>query len=156
MTELRERTCCGLSKHTRQSRFKAGDEVSGERIWAKPDWPLAMTVVHCRTGRRPSQLQRSCAGLRYRAWQAVTKGRSCVATTASLSTSRMRGTSLSATTGVARLSWRRSRLRCPGGYDPLGLAAVTGSCGSVGMAGLSLRGRGNGPLIGRFGLALDN
>jgi hypothetical protein len=39
--------------------------------------------------------------------------------------------------------------------DPLGLAAVTGTCGAVGMAGLTLGG-GYGPLIGRFGLALDN
>jgi FAD/FMN-containing dehydrogenase len=39
--------------------------------------------------------------------------------------------------------------------DPLGLAAVTGSCGAVGMAGLTLGG-GYGALIGRFGLALDN
>jgi FAD/FMN-containing dehydrogenase len=37
----------------------------------------------------------------------------------------------------------------------LGLAAVTGSVGAVGMAGLTLGG-GYGPLIGRFGLALDN
>ena len=39
--------------------------------------------------------------------------------------------------------------------DPRGLAAVTGSCGAVGMAGLTLGG-GYRPLIGRFGLALDN
>src|SRR5262249_34572141 len=39
--------------------------------------------------------------------------------------------------------------------DLLGLAVVTGSVGSVGMAGLTLGG-GYGPLIGRFGLALDN
>jgi FAD/FMN-containing dehydrogenase len=39
--------------------------------------------------------------------------------------------------------------------DPRGLAAVTGSCGAVGMAGLTLGG-GYGPLTGRFGLALDN
>jgi FAD/FMN-containing dehydrogenase len=39
--------------------------------------------------------------------------------------------------------------------DPLGLAAVTGSVASVGLAGLTLGG-GYGPLIGRFGLALDN
>ncbi len=39
--------------------------------------------------------------------------------------------------------------------DPLGLAAVTGAVGAVGMAGLTLGG-GYGPLIGRFGLALDN
>src|SRR6516225_9313333 len=39
--------------------------------------------------------------------------------------------------------------------DPLGLAPVTGSVGTVGMAGLTLGG-GYGPLIGRCGLALDN
>jgi FAD/FMN-containing dehydrogenase len=39
--------------------------------------------------------------------------------------------------------------------DPLGLAVVAGSVGSVGIAGLTLGG-GYGPLIGRFGLALDN
>jgi FAD/FMN-containing dehydrogenase len=39
--------------------------------------------------------------------------------------------------------------------DPHGLAAVTGSVGAVGMAGLTMGG-GYGPLIGRFGLALDN
>ena len=39
--------------------------------------------------------------------------------------------------------------------DPLGLAAVAGACSAVGMAGLTLAG-GYVPLIGRFGLALDN
>jgi FAD/FMN-containing dehydrogenase len=39
--------------------------------------------------------------------------------------------------------------------DPLGLVPVTGSVAAVGIAGLTLGG-GYGPLIGRFGLALDN
>jgi FAD/FMN-containing dehydrogenase len=39
--------------------------------------------------------------------------------------------------------------------DPLHVAAVTGTCSTVGMAGLTLGG-GYGPLIGCFGLALDN
>jgi hypothetical protein len=38
---------------------------------------------------------------------------------------------------------------------PYGLAAATGTVGSVGMAGLTLGG-GYGPTNGRFGLALDN
>ena len=38
---------------------------------------------------------------------------------------------------------------------PYGLVAATGTCGSVGMAELTLVG-GYGPLNGRFGLALDN
>src|SRR5262249_59495111 len=41
------------------------------------------------------------------------------------------------------------------GTDPRWLAAATGSWGGVGMAGLAVGG-GYGPLIGRFGLALDN
>ena len=39
--------------------------------------------------------------------------------------------------------------------DTHGVAVVAGSVGSVGMTGLTLGG-GYGPLIGRFGLALDN
>jgi FAD/FMN-containing dehydrogenase len=39
--------------------------------------------------------------------------------------------------------------------DPFRVAPVTGSVGAVGMAGLTLGG-GYGPLIGRFGLALDS
>jgi hypothetical protein len=39
--------------------------------------------------------------------------------------------------------------------DPLGLAAVTSSVRAVGMTGFTLGG-GYGPLIGRFGLAIDN
>lgn len=39
--------------------------------------------------------------------------------------------------------------------DTSGLAVAAGSVGAVGMAGLTLGG-GYGPLIGRFGLALDN
>jgi FAD/FMN-containing dehydrogenase len=39
--------------------------------------------------------------------------------------------------------------------DPLGVAVVAGSVGCVGLTGLTLGG-GYGPLIGRFGLALDN
>jgi FAD/FMN-containing dehydrogenase len=39
--------------------------------------------------------------------------------------------------------------------EPFGLAAVTGSCGGVGVLGLTLGG-GYGRLCGRFGLAADN
>src|SRR5258708_31013464 len=39
--------------------------------------------------------------------------------------------------------------------SPHGLAAVTGVAGTVGLAGL-LTGGGYGPLLPRFGLALDN
>jgi FAD/FMN-containing dehydrogenase len=55
----------------------------------------------------------------------------------------------------ARISGGARALDVLATTDTLGLAAVTGSCSAVGMAGLTLGG-GYGPLIGRFGLALDN
>jgi hypothetical protein len=70
---------------------------------------------------------------------------------------------LSSMTNVKLAEDRRS-MRVSGGAraagavaatDPAGLAVVTGSAGVVGMTGLTLGG-GYGPLIGRFGLALDN
>jgi len=65
--------------------------------------------------------------------------------------------------GCARQPYRRSARISAGARavdvlavtDPLGLAVVTGSCSAVGIAELTLGG-GYGPLIGRFGLALDN
>ncbi|CDO90887.1 FAD-linked oxidase [Mycobacterium triplex] len=42
-----------------------------------------------------------------------------------------------------------------GAAHPHGLTAVTGTVGAVGMTGLTLGG-GYGPLMGRYGLALDN
>lgn len=42
-----------------------------------------------------------------------------------------------------------------GAAAPRGLVAVTGNCGTVGLAGLTLGG-GYGPLSGRYGLAADN
>ena len=56
---------------------------------------------------------------------------------------------------TARMGGGASAAQLVAASDPHGLAAVTGSVGSVGMAGLTLGG-GYGPLIGRFGLALDN
>ena len=70
---------------------------------------------------------------------------------------------LSPMRGVTIAADRRSALIAGGARisdiaavtDPLHLAAAAGSAGCVGMTGLTLGG-GYGPLIGRFGLALDN
>jgi FAD/FMN-containing dehydrogenase len=56
---------------------------------------------------------------------------------------------------IARISGGARALDVLAETDARGFAAVTGSCRSVGMAGLTLGG-GYGSLIGRFGLALDN
>ena len=69
--------------------------------------------------------------------------------------SGMNGVSVAAAHGSAIISGGARALDVSRVTDPLGLAAPTGSVGAVGMAGLTLGG-GYGPLIGRFGLALDN
>ena len=67
----------------------------------------------------------------------------------------MNGVVVGSDNRTARISGGARAVRCCCVTDPLGVAAVTGSVGAVGMAGLTLGG-GYGPLIGRFGLALDN
>ena len=69
--------------------------------------------------------------------------------------SRMNGIAISADGQSALVSGGARAADLLATIDPLGLAAVTGSTRAVGMAGLTLGG-GYGPLIGRFGLALDN
>ncbi|MYS23805.1 FAD/FMN-containing dehydrogenase [Streptomyces sp. DvalAA-14] len=56
---------------------------------------------------------------------------------------------------VAEVSGGATALDVARAAEPFGLTAVTGTAGSVGMAGLTLGG-GYGPLSGRFGLAVDN
>ena len=72
-----------------------------------------------------------------------------------LDLSAMREVVVSPDRRSARVSGGARALDLLATTDPLGLAAVTGSCSAVGMAGLTLGG-GYGPLIGRYGLALDN
>jgi FAD/FMN-containing dehydrogenase len=69
--------------------------------------------------------------------------------------SGMNAVTVDACSCTARISGGARAADVLAAADPFGLAAVTGSCTGVGMAGLTLGG-GYGPLIGRFGLALDN
>jgi FAD/FMN-containing dehydrogenase len=57
--------------------------------------------------------------------------------------------------GTARIEGGSRASEVLDAIQPFDLVAVTGSCGAVGMVGLTLGG-GYGPLVGRFGLALDN
>jgi FAD/FMN-containing dehydrogenase len=68
--------------------------------------------------------------------------------------SRMNGAAVTSEQ-EAQVSGGARALDLAAATEPLGLAAVTGAVGAVGMAGLTLGG-GYGSLIGRFGLALDN
>ena len=127
-------------------------------IWAKPVGPMPRAVVHCRTAvdvqaairvARDSGLALSVRGGGHDwAGRALCDG-------IVIDVSAMNGTVITADRRSARIAGGASALDVLGVTDPHGLAAVTGSCGAVGMAGFTLGG-GYGPCIGRFGLALDN
>jgi FAD/FMN-containing dehydrogenase len=69
--------------------------------------------------------------------------------------SAMRQVAVNATVRVANVAGGARAKDVIAATAPHGLAAVTGNCGAVGMAGVTLGG-GYGPLTPRFGLALDN
>jgi FAD/FMN-containing dehydrogenase len=127
-------------------------------IWAKPVGPMPRVVVHCRTAldvqaavraARDSDLALSVRGGGHDwAGRALCGG-------LVIDLSAMNGTVIAADNRSARIGGGASALDVLGVTDPHGLAAVTGSCGDVGMAGFTLGG-GYGPCIGRLGLALDN
>ncbi len=72
-----------------------------------------------------------------------------------LDLSPMRQVSVDPATAVATVAGGATSADVATAAQRAGLVAVTGTAGSVGMAGLTLGG-GYGPLSGRFGLAADN
>src|SRR5258705_8412275 len=156
MTDLIERTLRGLSNQlgNRVSRPDDDGYVAATEIWAKPIGYMPRTVVHCRT---PQDVQfaiaAACSGglsLSVRGGGHDWAGRAlCDGLVIDLS--GMRNLAVSHDRRSARIAGGARASDVLAETDPLGLAAVTGSCSSVGMAGLTLGG-GYGPLIGRFGL----
>jgi len=104
-------------------------------IWAKPVGRMPRVVAHCKT---PEDVR-----------AAIQTARDCELPLS------VRGAIVDSVNGTAQVAGGARASDVLTVTDPLGLAAVTGSCSSVGMAGLKLGG-GYGSLIGRFGLALDN
>jgi len=127
-------------------------------IWAKPVGPMPRAVVHCRT---PEDVQlairtaRDC-GLPLSArggghhWAGLALCAGIV-----IDLSGMNGVSVNTDHRSAIISGGARAADVAAVTDPLSVAAVTGACSAVGMAGFTLGG-GYGPLIGRCGLALDN
>ncbi len=127
-------------------------------IWTKPIGRTPRAVVHCRT---PEDVQSAILAARDCDLPLSVRGGghdwACRALCDGIVID------LSAMNGVVIGADNRSALVSGGARasdvlvvaEPLGLAAVTGSVGAVGMGGLTLGG-GYGPLIGRCGLALDN
>src|SRR6516165_4855810 len=127
-------------------------------IWAKPVGPMPRAVVHCRT---PEDVQlsirtaRDCGlPLSVRGGGHDWAGRALCAGIV-IDLSGMNGVSVDADHRSAIISGGARAADVAAVTDPLHVAAVTGTCSAVGMTGLTLGG-GYGPLIGRFGLALDN
>jgi len=126
-------------------------------IWAKPTGPLPRAVVHCRTAsdvQAAIRAARDChLPLSVRGGGHDWAGRAlCEGVVIDLR--GMKGVTLGPDR-TARVAGGALAAELVAAADPYGLAAVTGSVGGVGMAGLTLGG-GYGPLLGRFGLALDN
>jgi FAD/FMN-containing dehydrogenase len=148
-----------LAQQLRGRLSLPGDERYGvaTAIWAKPVGRMPRAVVHCRT---PEDVQlairtaRDCASpLSVRGGGHDWAGRGlCDGIVIDLSSMNR---VVVGDKRIARISGGARAAHVAAVTDQLGLAAVTGSVGAVGMAGLTLGG-GYGPLIGRCGLALDN
>jgi hypothetical protein len=127
-------------------------------IWAKPVGPMPRAVVHCRTTddvQLAIRAARDCdLPLSVRGGGHGWAGRALCAGIV-IDLIGMNGVSVATDHRSAIISGGARAADVGAVTDPLGLAAVTGTCSAVGMAGLTLGG-GYGPLIGRFGLALDN
>jgi FAD/FMN-containing dehydrogenase len=132
--------------------------IAATALWAKPIGRMPRAVVHCR-GPQDVQLAVLAArdadlSLSVRGGGHDWAGRAlCDGIVIDLS--GMNGVLIEPEHCTARILGGARASDVLTVTDPRGLAAVTGSGGAVGMAGLTLGG-GYGPLIGRFGLALDN
>jgi FAD/FMN-containing dehydrogenase len=127
-------------------------------IWAKPVGTMPHAVVHCRTTEDVQlsiAIARDCGlALSVRCGGHHWAGRAlCAGIVVDLS--GMNGVSVDADHLSAIISGGARAADVAAATDPLHLAPVTGTCSAVGMAGLTLGG-GYGPLISRYGLALDN
>lgn len=160
MADLIERTLRRLEERLPSLVSRPGDDryVGATAIWPKPVGRMPRAVVHCQT---PEDVQsairaaRDCdLPLSVRGGGHDWAGRAlCDGIVIDLS--GMNGVVVGPEKRSARLSGGARASDVLAVTDPLRLAAVTGSVGAVGMAGLTLGG-GYGPLIGRLGLALDN
>jgi len=160
MTDLIESILGGLSEQLGGRVSRPGDSgyAAATAIWAKPVGRMPRAIVHCR-GAKDVQAAIRAAGdcqlsLSVRGGGHDWAGRAlCDGIVIDLS--GMKDVVVSSDKRTAQISGGARASDLLAVTDPLGLAAVTGSCGAVGMAGLTLGG-GYGALIGRFGLALDN
>jgi FAD/FMN-containing dehydrogenase len=160
MIDLIEKTIRQLGDQLPGRVSRPGDAAyaAATSIWAKQIERAPRAVVHCRTAEdvqsaiRAARVSRIALSVRGGghdwAGRALCDG-------LVIDLSAMNDVSIEADNCTARILGGARATDVLAMTDPRGLAAATGSCGAVGMTGLTLGG-GYGPLIGRFGLALDN
>ena len=160
MTDLMEKTFDWLDRRLPGQVSRPGDAhyAAATAIWAKPVGRTPRAVVHCRNAddvQSAVRAARDCdLPLSVRGGGHDWAGRA-LCDGIVLDLRAMRDVRVSSD---HRSAWIGGGVRAADVLavtDPLGVAAVAGSVGSVGMAGFTLGG-GYGALIGRFGLALDN
>ncbi|MFO1111802.1 MAG: FAD-binding oxidoreductase [Bradyrhizobium sp.] len=127
-------------------------------IWAKQRGGAPRFVVHCRTARDVEAAIRAARGrglpLSVRGGGHDWAGRA-LCDGVVIDISGMRNVILDSGSRTVTIGGGARVSDITAVTDSRGLAVVAGSVGSVGVTGLTLGG-GYGPLIGRFGLALDN
>src|SRR5262245_7802062 len=127
-------------------------------IWARPSGRAPVAVAHCRTAADVQEAVRAARThglpLSVRGGGHDWVGRAlCPGLVIDLTS--MRAVTVEGGGSIIRMGGGTLAADVFHAADPIGRAAVTGTVGVVGMAGLTLGG-GYGPLIGCFGLALDN
>jgi FAD/FMN-containing dehydrogenase len=160
MTDLIERTLRRLGTHLPGRVSRPGDDryAAATAIWAKPVGRMPRAVVHCWT---PEDVQSAIRAARDGGLPLSVRGGGhdwagrALCDGIVIDLSGMKDVAVGSDRHTARISGGARASDVLAVTDPLGLAAVAGSCGAVGMAGFTLGG-GYGALIGRFGLALDN
>lgn len=160
MTDLIERTLHALGMQLPGSVSRPGSDgyAAATAIWAKPTGRMPRAVVHCTTSEQVWTTIRVARDrdipLSVRGGGHDWAGRAlCDGIVIDLS--RMRGVLVDGEDLSAYVAGGARASDIVKMTDSMGLAIVTGSVGSVGMAGFTLGG-GYGALIGRFGLGLDN
>src|SRR6516225_9986208 len=160
MPDQIERALSGLDRRLpHRVSLPGGDGyAAATAIWPKPVGPMPRAVVHCGT---TEDVQLSIATARDCGLPLSVRGGGhdwagralCAGTVIDLS--GMNGVSVDADHRSAIISGGARAADVAAVTDPLHVAAATGTCSAVGMTGLTMGG-GYGPLIGRFGLSLDN
>jgi FAD binding domain/Berberine and berberine like len=160
MTTLIERTLRRLDDQLPGRVSRPGDDryAAATAIWAKPVGRMPRAVVHCRTAEDVQSVIRAAREadlpLAVRGGGHDWAGRA-LCDGIVLDLSGMNDVVVDSDSRTARISGGARASDVLAVTDSLGVAAVAGSCGAVGMTGFTLGG-GYGALIGRFGLALDN